>query len=94
MQEERRTAVSFLKFSTRGMISSTAINEMISAAGAEYSGPVTPIYPGKSSTSGTLITKSRSRESPMERNGLPRACKKMLVDFWMQHSRIVLRKIR
>lgn len=64
-----------------------------SAIGAEYSGPMTPgsANMGNIRIRGTHRIKSRSRERSMDCTGLPRDCRKMLMDLWIQHSRMVER---
>lgn len=69
----------------------TTINDITSAIGAETKTPSTPKDIGKTNTNGTLKTKSRSKDKPIDNIGLPNDCRKMLVAFWIQHKRIVPR---
>ena len=63
------------------IIRTVAINVTVSAMGAEYRTPVTPMILGRVITNGTFMTNSRIRDKIIAFAGLPIACKNTLDDF-------------
>ena len=63
--------------SARTRTKAEARNVTISAAGMEYSTPISPNARGSSSTSGTASRTYRNNDSPADSTGRPSACMKM-----------------
>lgn len=56
--------------------------------------PTTPYRGARSTRPGTKKMTSRARDSRVDCRGLPMDCRKMLLAFWMQHSRMPARYTR